>query len=545
MLPSFRPRRPRIARAVLAAPVPLPVLAFLAVLASLGSLAAPARAQCQDDPFEPNDDCASATPLVLPQELFGGAILGDLAPGGPSPDVFAVVVPPGETLEVRPGLYPPPPIRFEIFDDPSCTVPVAVGSASDFALRAVNTGATPADFRIALRQDPGGPPFDCMGYLFSAFSYLDPCPGLAADPFEPNDDLASAALLPPGSYTGLTVSVGDPDFYRIPAQPGQRIDLVLTPLLTGYPAAEPYVTFLDVVTGHVLPATTSGGGAWSYVNLTGHAEVGLRISVGGVFTCNGYDLDVGVSDTFCASLAPDAFEENDDCAAAASLPEGVFGGLGVDYVDRDFFRVGLAPGEAMVAIFEADAASPNAIDVDLMDAAACPGGSPWAVHSFGGRETAVVRNDSGVAHEYTFMVRVDLEDFDVDAPCAAYGVTLHRYASPIGQSYCPALPNSGGSPARLEVFGSPVVADGELALLATDLPLFAPGIFFFGPNQVQLPLGNGLRCVGGRSPSPACGAISSTSSTSPRPPPSPSSPARPGTSRPGSATGPPRTSRTR
>jgi FG-GAP repeat protein len=68
----------------------------------------------------------------------------------------------------------------------------------------------------------------------------------------------------------------------------------------------------------------------------------------------------------------------------------------------------------------------------------------------------------------------------------------------IGDPYCPAVSNSTGSPAVLAALGSAVVADRRLLLSVHDAPAGTFGLFFFGPTQVQLPLGGGTLCVGGQ-----------------------------------------------
>ncbi|MCP3920832.1 MAG: hypothetical protein GY711_35340 [bacterium] len=43
----------------------------------------------------------------------------------------------------------------------------------------------------------------------------------------------------------------------------------------------------------------------------------------------------------------------------------------------------------------------------------------------------------------------------------------------------------------------PSVAQNEVQLQALFLPSQTPGLFYHGPDQVQLPMGDGFRCVGG------------------------------------------------
>ena len=69
-------------------------------------------------------------------------------------------------------------------------------------------------------------------------------------------------------------------------------------------------------------------------------------------------------------------------------------------------------------------------------------------------------------------------------------------SSTIGTNYCVSTVNSTGSAALIAASGSLSVMDQSLTLTAAPVP-DQPGIFFFGPNQVQLAFGNGFRCVGG------------------------------------------------
>jgi|GEM_PF-1995434 len=67
----------------------------------------------------------------------------------------------------------------------------------------------------------------------------------------------------------------------------------------------------------------------------------------------------------------------------------------------------------------------------------------------------------------------------------------------VGTNYCTGNVNSTGAGAILLGFGSDVVLDNEFTIVAQNLPIGTPGLAFFGPNQVSLPFGEGLRCVGG------------------------------------------------
>ncbi|MFT5051920.1 MAG: hypothetical protein ACI8QZ_003350 [Chlamydiales bacterium] len=66
-----------------------------------------------------------------------------------------------------------------------------------------------------------------------------------------------------------------------------------------------------------------------------------------------------------------------------------------------------------------------------------------------------------------------------------------------GTAYCAGGLNSTGNTASIGAFGSSIVADNGFSLHAFDAPANHFGLFFFGPNQIQVPLNNGFRCVGG------------------------------------------------
>jgi hypothetical protein len=55
--------------------------------------------------------------------------------------------------------------------------------------------------------------------------------------------------------------------------------------------------------------------------------------------------------------------------------------------------------------------------------------------------------------------------------------------------------SSGG--ARFQVAGCPGLTANDLVFTVTGLPHGVPGIFFYGPQQIHAPLGNGWTCVGG------------------------------------------------
>jgi len=63
-------------------------------------------------------------------------------------------------------------------------------------------------------------------------------------------------------------------------------------------------------------------------------------------------------------------------------------------------------------------------------------------------------------------------------------------------NYCLAVSNSTGSPASISAGGSTSIAANTFLLRAQPVPV-QPGLFFYGPQQTQVPFGNGFRCIAG------------------------------------------------
>jgi len=69
---------------------------------------------------------------------------------------------------------------------------------------------------------------------------------------------------------------------------------------------------------------------------------------------------------------------------------------------------------------------------------------------------------------------------------------------PLGEPYCISATHSGGQEAKIGSAGTPRVGDNEFYLTISDGPLNKFGVFFYGPNMIQAPFGDGFRCVGGQ-----------------------------------------------
>ena len=68
---------------------------------------------------------------------------------------------------------------------------------------------------------------------------------------------------------------------------------------------------------------------------------------------------------------------------------------------------------------------------------------------------------------------------------------------PVGSNGCVSTPNSTGTAATIGALGSAMSSEQTLTLFAEGLVPSTFGLFFFGPNQANQPLGGGILCVGG------------------------------------------------
>jgi hypothetical protein len=73
--------------------------------------------------------------------------------------------------------------------------------------------------------------------------------------------------------------------------------------------------------------------------------------------------------------------------------------------------------------------------------------------------------------------------------------TVAAFPLDVGTPYCTSTKNSTGERAHIRAFGSTLVGDDELTLVATDLPPGKAAVFFFGATKAQTPFGDGSLCI--------------------------------------------------
>lgn len=162
---------------------------------------------------------------------------------------------------------------------------------------------------------------------------------------------------------------------------------------------------------------------------------------------------------------------------------------------------GLAQGDYAVYTYAyADFVSPTRVSLNggvlALISAVCP--TP-ALH--GNPDTFTSQTLSVGA---TGILNISVSSALVKQPWALSGVQIIQLGSgSVGTNYCVGEVNStlmGSTISAVATQSSPGVVSvsaNDLALTADNIPSSQPGLFFYGPNQIQVPFGNGFRCVGG------------------------------------------------
>ncbi len=258
------------------------------------------------------------------------------------------------------------------------------------------------------------------------------CP--TPDGFEPNNDCASAPVITPGTYTGLTChGVGsgadDPDFFRVDVPAGEQINVQVHHTVAPdqdlnlflFDAAQPSCGALF---GGVAASNLDENNEFaSWVNTTGSTVtiVAMVVAYGGTqvpVTCDEYDLVVDVGPDVCGTALDDAYEDNDDCASATSLAAGIYTGLVVRDTDLDYYRVTVPAGDRLtVDLFYGIDGFGQDLQIDLFSDTSCSTLVESA--SWEGSNTVRWTNDTGAPVDASFTV------FPVNFPaCNEYSLQV-------------------------------------------------------------------------------------------------------------------------
>ena len=445
-----------------------------------------------DDSFEPNDLCQEA--FRLDAGLYSDLYVAQL-----DSDHYEVEVPAGMRLRTTTSYSSPSSnLTLRLSDGCSSTLAFTIGSSSQAELYWTNRTGTTVFATLRVNVSHGG--FPCSHYDLELVVDADPCPAFVDDALEDNDSCASARSIGPGIYNDLFVDIDDPDHYSILVPAGDR--LTVEDLVSVDDGVRLELRPLDC--SSILASGSSYNAPMTWGNSgTSAARVVLEVSPQVPLfdrVCASYGLRIALEPDICIADLDDGLEPNDTCSTAIPLGPGVYPGLFVSRTDRDHYEIEVDPGQTLVA--EIDFVTIDGdLELFLFDGLGECVASNLASTltygiSFSDGELLTWTNATTQTQSYLLEVSMFQAPGQV---CNTYDLRISGARGPVlGSRYCTAAPNSSGQPAYIGALGSSLVAAGDLTLTASNLPTFATtGIFFVGTNQVQVPFGDGFRCVGG------------------------------------------------
>jgi len=260
----------------------------------------------------------------------------------------------------------------------------------------------------------------------------------------------------------------------------------------GAPGGNWFTSFSACATTVHLEDNAESGTDWSVVNdaglLTGAWTVPPEVPIGGGLRSDPADDFDGSGRCFLTENAPG----NTDV-------DGGYSRL----ISRKFDLSGLTDPYLSFALWHVTSGGdPLEVDVSNDD------GATWIdVETFTGGpeewEIITFRVGDHVAPSSTTRLRFSVADLG-GASITESGIDYLRIltvdcggGASIGTNYCIGAVNSTGQGAVMSATGSTVVADNDLTLRVDSATPTQNGVFYFGPQQVQIPFGGGFRCVGG------------------------------------------------
>ena len=488
-----------------------------------------ASAQCPAaDAFEPNDSCATATPLV--DGSYPGLTVEGT--GGVYNDDFYSVTLPGNAILAADCFFSNASGDVDVYFYDLATSPNCGGEAfGDYLVRGFTgsdnenvtwTNNTALPMTIIVRVE-----------LFSAVACNDyslditttsllVCPG--NDTFEPNEDCSTPSALAIGTTDMLAIessTVADEYWWTytavnndaltidvIFADAGGDIDVYL------YDDAGTCVSQVD------SSLSTDDNEQVTFTNLTG-VPVTLTMRVfSWDATCNDYTLQVGSIIDPCVAVSDDAMEPNDDCSQAIALTTGTYTDLVVfKNVSDDFFTIDVPDGgDLTVDVLFLTALGD--IDCYLYDSATvgttCGDKATFLDNGFTGsdNEQMTWTNSTGVTQ--TYYIQVNLWDNAGNEQCNEYDLVLTVDTPVLGTVMCLGDGTDGACPCSNEStvgagegcnsslgYGSILTAAGSASVGADDISFSVtqaratqPGMLVQGASLIGTPFKDGRLCAG-------------------------------------------------
>jgi len=257
----------------------------------------------------------------------------------------------------------------------------------------------------------------------------------------------------------------------------------------------------DDCAGSLLACNDDSCGTQSSLSLPGLvAGTSYWVQVGGF---NRTQAGTGALDISALGPPP----ANDDCSGAIALA-GAQTGLVVD--TSAAFASGVVPScggatppndlwyawtPGSSGDWQFTTCNTNGYDTRLALFTACNGVEVACNDDGAGCGLGSILDAPGLSGATTYFLQVG--GFNAAAGTAAMDIVQIGGPSEPGSDYCPLTSNSVGAGANMTATGSSSVAANDLTLVCDDGPPSQPGVFYYGPNQIQVPFGEGNRCVGG------------------------------------------------
>jgi len=171
----------------------------------------------------------------------------------------------------------------------------------------------------------------------------------------------------------------------------------------------------------------------------------------------------------------------------------------IDATVEDFARVVAFDEDAVVACFQGLSPTASAVRAFRLDSS---GAAVWSPSPVDLSTVVSGKDDLEACVDGSGVVRYAWDDErtsggDIYAQNVDCDGSLGN-TSPAGwTNYCVGAPNTVGPGAVMSASGSASLALDNFVLGCSGLPPSTNGIFFFGAMQIQVPFGNGFRCVGG------------------------------------------------
>lgn len=448
------------------------------------------------DVFEPNDDCTSAT-SILPGVYPG--LQGAIA--SLDEDVFRVVIPPGHRLEVAAESVVPDLVMSVEPWSLECGLPDLVAQVNPGYAAVLNGGPNPVDFafRVTVPERTPFTPVACGAYQLTVSSAPSPCPGIPPDAFEPNDACSEARPVMPGFYPGLTLENDqDPDWFSADLLRGEQLIMEVN-FDRQFATLRPL--FLQGCVWGLVPdltETPTGFRAIWTNNTSVDYDARFGVTIGGPepFACSRYDMSVAIG-PIVDPCPTDMFEDNDDCATAVPLGDGLYAGLHMSSVDYDHYEFEVAPGSLLTIEVIADMPGGEGPRFEVYNVGSpCLGNGDIARGRalFRGR-TAQWINDTGLIQR----VRAAITLAGLYGTCAEYDLMVLGTTTPglLGDQFCPSRLNSLLTRVLALAEGTTSIGGQDLSLIAQPLPTNSNGFFLYARSQAApTPVSGGLLCLG-------------------------------------------------